>query len=78
MKKVVLRNVAYQWFYYKASEIPSNIDRLITKEMLVHLLTYYHKDSCLRDYTYISTVLLIDVLMLYYVNNKKIYDEFLV
>ena len=35
MKRVVLRNIAYQWFYYKASsEIPSKINRLITKEML--------------------------------------------
>lgn len=77
MKKVVLRNVAYQWFYYKASEIPSKIDRLITKEMLVHLLTYYHKDNCLRDYTYTYPQYFVnrctDARTI--VNNKKIYDD---
>ena len=56
MKKILLRNLAYEWFYYKAaSETPSKIDRLITKEMLIHLLTYYHK-NCLSDYTYTYTV----------------------
>lgn len=78
MKKIVLRNLAYQWFYYKASsEIPSKINKLITKEMLLHLLTYYHKDSCLRDYTYTYPQYFVNkctdhsTLM----NYKKIYDD---
>lgn len=78
MKKVVLRNIAYQWFYHKASsEIPSKINRLITKEMLLYLLTYYHKDSCLRDYTYTYPQYFVnkctddDTMK----NNKKIYDD---
>lgn len=78
LKRVLLRNLAYEWFYYKASsKIPSKVNKLITKEMLLYLLTYYHKDNCLRDYTYTYPQ--------YFVNkctddstlrnNKKIYDD---
>lgn len=78
MKKVVLRNIAYKWFYNKASsEIPSKIDRLITKEMLLYLLTYYHKDSCLRDYTYTYPQYFVNKCTDDYTmkNHKKIYDD---
>ena len=78
MKRIVLKNLAYQWFYYKASlEIPSKINRLITKEMLVHLLTYYHKDSCLRDYTYTYPQYFVNKCTDDYTmrNYKKIYDD---
>jgi hypothetical protein len=78
LKRVLLRNLAYEWFYYKvSSKIPSKVNKLITKEMLLYLLTYYHKDNCLRDYTYTYPQ--------YFVNkctddstlrnNKKIYDD---
>lgn len=78
MKKIILRNFAYQWFYYKASsEIPSKIDRLVTKEMLVHLLTYYHKDSCLSDYTYTYPQYFVNKCTnnSTMINNRKIYDD---
>ena len=78
-EKVLLRNLAYEWFYYKvSSKIPSKVNKLITKEMLLYLLTYYHKDNCLRDYTYTYPQ--------YFVNkctddstlrnNKKIYEYY--
>ena len=78
MKKILLRNLSYEWFYYKASsEKPSKIYRLITKEILIHLLTYYHKDSCLRDYTYTYPQYFVNKCTNEYTmnNHKKIYDD---
>ena len=78
MKRVVLRNIAYERLYYKASsELPSKIYSLITKEILVHLLTYYHKDSCLRDYTYTYPQYFVNKCKDDYTkkNYKKIYDD---
>lgn len=76
LKRVLFRNKAYEWFYYKAAS-ERKIDRLLTKHMLVHLLTYYHKNSCLRDYTYTYPQYFVNKCTNDYTmkNHKKIYDD---